>query len=81
MSKFTGIKICIGATRDEVQVHNNGAVTVYDRAAMRKNGSAKLQGTLRRAVVEAVFPSLNDKDKARNRRANAQKHKEHRHGA
>ena len=54
MAKFTGVRIHLGASHDEVSVHQNGVqTTTFDRAEMRKLGQHKAQGWLRRAVVEA----------------------------
>lgn len=62
------ITIRIGAAHDEVIVNDGKSVNVFDRAEMRKDGNGKLQGALRRAVVEAVFPEGNRTKKKQNSR-------------
>ena len=50
---YTGVRIRIGAAHDDVTAFLNGnEIAYWDRNEMRKTGNAKMQGELRRSVVD-----------------------------
>lgn len=73
MAKHTGIIIRIGASHDQVEVHDKGnVVVVYDRSSMRKDGKANLQGALRREVVD-TWAQMNEAKSASKLKRNAKR--------
>lgn len=73
MAKHNGIVIRIGAAYDQVEINTRDHhVVTFDRAQMRKDGNANLQGALRREVVD-VWAKDNEKRGAAKLKRNARR--------
>lgn len=73
MAKHNGIVIRIGAAYDRVDINKDGkTLASFDRNAMRKDGNSKLQGALRREVVD-TWAQMQEKRGASKLKRNAKR--------